>query len=423
MNIRQVFVKAHKNSFFTDSAVMVVGYNLASGLSYLYHLIIGRLLGPADYSDLAALFSLIALIGILPTSLNLVIAKYISKSTNKKEIIYLIEWFNKRIYFTSFIVFAGILLLSPFISSFLNIKNYLIIWLTGALFIFSFPTLLNYAILQGLLKFKELVICNLAANFTKILFGILLILIGFASNGAFVGLLISGWLTWLLSRYYLRRYKPLSKTGSPDITNILSYAVPILVQSIALTSIYSSDVVLVKHFFNPHQAGIYASLSTLGRIVYFAVFPVTAVMFPMVSKRFSLGQDYFKIFFSSFILSSLMAGFILVIYLLLPSLSINILYGKLYLEGAELLFRFGLFMTLFTLSTVFINFHLSIGDTRVVFLPVLAAIGQIIGIWIYHQSLYQVILVSLITNSLLLISLFVYFWYGFKVNLRHRPSL
>ena len=39
------------------------------------------------------------------------------------------------------------------------------------------------------------------------------------------------------------------------------------IQALAFTSFFTTDLILVKHFFPPFEAGIYAALSTLGKII------------------------------------------------------------------------------------------------------------------------------------------------------------
>ena len=44
------------------------------------------------------------------------------------------------------------------------------------------------------------------------------------------------------------------------------------------------DIVLVKHFFPPDQAGIYAAVALVGRVLYFAAWSVVSAMFPVSAQ-------------------------------------------------------------------------------------------------------------------------------------------
>lgn len=399
-----------KHPLFAGSFIMIFGSNAVSFLNYLYHFVMGRLLGPAAYGELAAIISLIGLLGIIPGSLSLVVIKYVSSAKDEKVISALINWLRTKIFLASFIFALIIFISSPVISSFLHINNTFYLIFVSVSFLFSIQALFNRSILQGLLKFKETVISILMENGIKLISSIVLVYLGFQVGGAIVGFVVSVVLGWYITNSYLRHYKKQTDINI-DLKQILLFVIPVLVQSVATTSLYSSDVILIKHFFSSYDSGIYASLSTLGKIIFFGTSPISSVMFPLVSKKSARGENYRKIFIYSFITTILLSVSILLIFAFFPQIAIKLLYGKLYLAAANLLIWFGIAMTLFTLSSLLINYGLSLGRTSIVILPLIAALAQILLIWFFHQSLFHVILVSIIVNALLLLSLLVYSMY------------
>lgn len=402
--IRQVMT----NPLFSGSAVMIVGSNTTNFLNYIYHLIMGRLLGPSSYGELAALFSLMGLVGMVPLALGLVIVKYVSSAKTAGEVTSLIDWLGKKIMILSWMMFFSLTLGSFFISSFLKIENPLLIVLIGTTFLVSLPAFFNRSVLQGLLRFKQLVSSILAENTIKLLLGVFLVYLGWAVGGAVMALVVAGLVGWLLSKMFISDYTNTNKPIYPRPKLILSYAFPVLVQSVATTSLFSADLMLVKHFFSPHEAGLYAALSTLGKIIFFASGPIGAVMFPLISQKKAQGKGYRQVFLYSFLLTTILACVILLFYWWFPKVAVNLLYGSLYLEAADLLIWLGIFMTLFTLSSLLISFHLSLGRTKAMVLPAIAAIGQALGIWFYHDSLKTVITVSIVISFFLLASLCLY---------------
>lgn len=394
---------------FSGSVVMVIGSNSVSALNYLYHLIMGRMLGPASYGELAALISLIGLFGIVPISMNLVIIKYVSSAKKRQEANNLVSWFKSKIFQVSVGFFLVILITSPIIYSFLGITKISYLFLIALSFLFSLQALLNRSILHGLLKFKEMVFSVLAENTTRLAVSALLVFIGFRVGGAMLAFVISALLGWYVTNFYLRFYFSKKNPNlSPDIRSMAMFTIPVLIQSFSTTSLYSSDLILVKHFFSSHDAGIYAALSTLGKIIFFGAGPIGAVMFPIVAQRQARGQNFRKIFIYTFLLTGILATIISTLYWFFPRIAIGLLYGSAYLEEASLLVWFGLFMSLFTLSSVLISYSLSLGKTRIVLIPLIISLLQIIAIWFYHQSLFAVILIATLASALLLMSLLIY---------------
>lgn len=394
----------------SGSLVMIIGTNLISALSYLYHVFVSRWLSPSNYGELSVLLSILGLMGIIPSAIGMVVTKYISHQQNKANITSLVYWFNRKALIMASLILVIFILVSPLIQYFLDIKSLVLIWLTGVVFFFSLPTMLNWAILQGLLKFKEYVLCNLVGNSSKLFFSLGFLLVGLNTTGAFIGIVCSSIINYSTSRWFLKDYlKKINR--QPQIEGMFQYSLPVISNTFAVTSIYSTDLILVKHFFNSEQAGIYAAVSLLSRIIFFSIAPISGVMFPLVSNKYATGQNYKIIFWLSMGLSFVVGSLIIIFFKYLPNLAILSLVGPNYLAGQQLLFNFGLFIFIFTLAYLAINYYLSIGKTKIVVLPIVAAISQVILICLYHSSLVQVINMSLLVSSLLLFSLLVYFWY------------
>ncbi len=76
------------------------------------------------------------------------------------------------------------------------------------------------------------------------------------------------------------------------------------------------------------------------------------------------------------------------------------------MAAAPLLFIMGLFIAFLTMSNLLVNFFLSIDLPRVVILPFIVAVLQIISIWFFHNSLSQVIMISTIETAIMCVILF-----------------
>ncbi len=397
---------------FSGSAIMIIGSNATNVINYVYHFALGKLLGPAGYGELVALISVIGLLGVIPGSLNLVIIKYISAAKNRDEVIDLTNWLKNKTFKAALGLFVLIAAASPFIISFLHVSQNWYVFLIAASSFFSLPALVNRSILQGLLRFKAMIGSILIENTAKLILAVILIYIGFGIGGAIIGLTFAAIAGWYFSEVYLKHSKHKKSITVPNIRPMIFFAFPVMIQSFAITSLYSSDVVLVKHFFSSHDAGIYSAISTLGKIIFFGVGPIGSVMFPIVAGRHSRGENYKRVFVYSCFVTLLVSIAIPLLYWIFPSFVITLLYSSSYLEAKNLLFWFGLFMSLFTLSSLLINYCLSLGRTKVVLFPLFAALTQIVIIYIFHQSLFSVITASISVIALLLMSLLIYLSFG-----------
>lgn len=133
-------------------------------------------------------------------------------------------------------------------------------------------------------------------------------------------------------------------------------------------------------------------------------------MFPLLVKRHTQEIKFQNIFYLALLLVILPSIAITVFYFLFPGFVINLfLGGRDYLKVAPLLGLMGVFLVLFSINNVFVNFFLSIKKTIISLLVLLMAIFQIILIILFHENFYQIIMVSILSLVLLLILLLLYY--------------
>lgn len=405
--------KVVTHPLFSGSAVMFLGSNIANFLAYLYHLIIGRLLGPASYSELAATIATLGIITSVFTFLGLVVTKF-SASATKEEKSGLFLWFQKVFFIIALVLFLILLVASPLISNFLKIKLSLAVLIAPIIFA-SVVSLFYRAFLQGLLMFGKTVALSNTELFSRLIFGVLFVYLGYSSFGAVLGIVIGAFVALFLGTYFLKSIRTAKKMKPyKDAKKILLYSIPVLIFTISSNSFIFSDVILVKHFLSSYEAGIYASMSTLSKIIFFGTTPVASVMFPLISKRKAQGEKYSKIIFLSLFMTAFIAGAILTIYGFFPQLMVSILYGEKYIEAAHYLVWFGLFIAIYSLCSLLLSFYLSLENSAPVYMTPVFAIIQIVGIVLFHNDLISVIRVSISSISIFLLALLIYFVYERK---------
>ena len=404
--------KLINHPLFSGSAVMVGGSLIANGINYLYHLIMGRMLGPASYGILASIFSVLYMVSVVPMSTNFAIVKFISSAKDKKERIAIYKSLKDLVMKVAIGISILVFLFSPQIANFLKIEQISNIRLIFIIVFFSLMTLVNQASSQGRLNFFGVVVPMIISSLTKFLFGVVFVIIGLSVGGAVFGIVLASIFAYIISLRYVKKFKERVVNNKFDTKPFLKFAFPVLMQALAFTSIFTVDLILVKHFFPPFEAGLYAALSTLGKIVYFAAQPITQVMFPIVSGRRAKGGGYKKVYYLSLVATLSISSIIVLFYYLFPNIAIGLLYGEAYLQATKELVWMGAFIGIYSICYNLTNFLLSIDRTKIVIFPILATIVQIVGIYKFHSSLLEVIKVSLFSMIFLLFGLTLYLGYN-----------
>ncbi len=416
--IKNHFFKLLQNKLISGSLVLFVGTTAVNLSNYLYHLFMGRMLGPADYGVLVSLMSLAYFSMVISLSLNTVVVRFTSIFKAKKDyprIYSLFRGFSRYSLLLGASIFLLFILGHRSVAEFLNISNYQAIVLVASTFLIRFLVPINNGLIQGFLNFKFLSANNMLAAVSKLIIALFLVKAGFSVLGAVLAFVIADYLTYLVSFLPLRfLFQHRAKTLNVNWRETINYAGPAFIVVLSLTSLYTSDIILIKHFLEPYQAGLYSALGVLGKIIFFASGAITMAMFPLVAERHENGRKYKNIFFQAFFLVGMISAGITLLYFLAPKIMILLLYGSSYLEIAPLLGFFGIFISFHTLSYVLTNFFLSIHKTDVAVFPVMAACTQIGLIWFFHTSLLQVIQISILVTALLLTSLLLYFVYSYR---------
>jgi len=400
------------NQLVRGSLVVFVGAAVANFGNYLYHLLMGRMLGPAGYGVLSSLISITYFLGVPIGTLNLMVVRQTaSLKSKRKELAGFYQWIlTKALRFVLPVAFV-FLIFSPFVASWLRISSWILVAIVLLSGLLGVLVSINLGVFRGLLKFAELTGLNIAAAALKLFLAVFLVYLGLGVLGAVFPFLLTSFFILVLSFWGVRRF--LKKKRGESFGNTLGVVnclLSIFLFNLAHTSLYSSDIILAKRFLLPEQAGFYAALSTLGKIIFFTTSPIVSVMFPLVSERYASGGNYKKIFFLSFLLVFLVTISVGGVYLVFPQIVVYLLFGPRYFPIVPYLKFFVPIFFFFTLSFLLLNFFLSVGKAKAVGIYLLAAVSHVLLIILFHQSLFELILVSLAVMSFLFVSLMLYYF-------------
>jgi O-antigen/teichoic acid export membrane protein len=261
-------------------------------------------------------------------------------------------------------------------------------------------------------KFFKFSFLSVVDTFIKLMFAVILVYIGLSTIGGFagigVGLLVGLVISWGFLKGNVKGNFSL-KSDFKEKKVLLNFAIPTFITTLALTSFFTTDIILVRYFFGAVESGLYSSLSVLGKIIYFASSPVTLVVFPLASEYYAKKLNYQKIFIQGLCVVLIICSIITAAYFVVPDLMMSALFGNDYSAITPLMGPFAVFISIYTVCALFANFYLSIHKTAVSYIVSLAAVLQITLICFFHKDLLEIIWVSILSCVVLLISLLLYY--------------
>ncbi len=412
--MREKAVKLIKHPLIYGSAIVVIGNVSANFFNFLFNVYMTRNLSNADYGVLASIISVISFPALIASASVPLVIQFAGSYFAKKEYDKARGFYYKIMKFffiLGCVFFIGFLIFIPQIGAFLHIKDVSLLILTSFIIFLGIISVINMAFIQAKLAFTAQVMVNMVGAIAKLVVGVSAVLLGFSVNGAVGAIFLSALFAYVASFWPLKFvFTKKLHVPSIDTKELFRYGIPSTLTWIGLTSLISIDIILVKHFFNPTDAGIYAGLALIGKVIYYISSPISSVMFPIIVQKYSNKESFSNTFKLSILLVLTPSVLLTLFYYFFPEPTIMFFTKKVEnLAFGPLLVLFGVFMSLYTLLFIIVNFYLSIKQVKV-FIPVLlGALAQIILIYMYHDTFIQIVGTSIVVTSILVAGLSLYY--------------
>lgn len=389
---------------------MFFATGLANVFNLLYQLYMVRALSPINYGILNSLLAMLMLVSIPAGTIQTVITKFASTfhATNQPgKTKSLLTNSARKVLLFGLGLFLIVTIGSKHISSFLQIPSRMPVTIVGIIIGLSIISPVLLGGLLGLQKFRLLGLGMVTGGGLKLALGILFVSFGFKVMGALCGFAIATLVILVLSFLFLNKVFSYPGNEPIDFSEVYRYFYPVALVTLCYMVLTNADIILVKHFFKPLEAGYYSIAQMVGKIILFLPGAVVIVMFPKASDLHARNEDTTHLIKKSLTLTGLLSGTAALICFIYPSLIIRLLSGKIYLECIPLARLFAVSMTFFAMVSVFLFYHLSIGNLRFIYPFAICAVLQVILITLFHNTLSQVLYILLAIAFLL-----------FAINLR-----
>lgn len=394
-----------------NSAIVFAGSMGANIISYVYHLLLGRMLGPSGYGELSSLFSILYIFTVPLLVGQTVLVKFISniKATGTlSQAKSLFIGVTKMCLLGCVAMIPIVILFSGTITQFLHLSSPILFILVYLLFVVTLLSTITASVLQGYQQFMWFSVLTLVVLIIKVILSVSFVPWGV--TGVLIAAIIAS--VSVYGVYYFPLKDMLNTTSTtPGIEkkDALRFGIPTLLSLLGITSLYTTDIILVRHYFSSAEAGMYAAIAILGKIIYYASSAVSQVMFPVLSEKVAKKQTTNTLIMTSLLSVTAISAVLSGLYFLFPEFIVKMLFGNAYAGAAGVLGQFGMFIALFSIGNIITMANLAIGRTGVWFVPIICAILQIISIMYHHTTILSVIAVNIGVSTLLVIGTIGYY--------------
>jgi O-antigen/teichoic acid export membrane protein len=253
------------------------------------------------------------------------------------------------------------------------------------------PATLSTSFLQGMKRFGALAWSNIVPAASKLGLSVVFVLLGMGTNGALLGLAASQLINLAYTAYLSAKAgRPRLRLGfkRADLQLVrpeLGYAGLVFVASLSINVLLSIDIVAVKHWFSPHEAGLYAGIATIARIIFFLTGPLTAVL--IASVKLGDARHNRALLKRSAGLLALLGGSALAFFALFPAFTITLLLGRRYLEFAPQLPGLSLAIFILSAANLLLFYHLMLRRYQVVGAAVVSLATMVVLLTLHHESI------------------------------------
>ena len=408
--------------FLRNNLLILVLLNSSNIFNYLFQLIAGRSLTTIDYGTFNAVNSMAVILSAPVAVLPLVFSRATvnldeHKPGQVKSL--LVEGFRGMVLFSTILFLLGLVAI-PWIKDYLHLDTStpIIIMLGQLTLSLLFPVL--FGVIQGLHRFTAFGIGASSVSLVRFLSALLLLLLlGWGVNGALLSGAIGTFVAIGIGVWALRDILKVSKETLPHglFSEMRKYSFPVFVSTTMVMALGNLDIVLVKHYCAPEEAGLYSIAAILGRIALYLPGVLIIVLFPAAAKAQTTGNEDNRILWVSLGLTAVLGGSFALACTFWPESIITLLFGEKYRAAAELLQIISLGMAMLAVANVIFTYCLARSEFQFLW-PLVTGVAMMLGlIFFFHDTAATIAKMVLVSIGVILAGTLA--WYF----LRPRPLL
>lgn len=402
-------------SSLTTAHLFMVSVLLVNGGNYAYNLLLGRFLGPEKFADAAVLVTFLLVLSFVAMTFQLVTAKFSVLFEANIFKTFASNMYKKSV-ITGIILGFIIIIFAGALQAFFKTSSSSMFVVFGIGIPFYFIMSVNRGVFQGKQQLVSLSVTYQAEMISRLLITLALLYFLQIESSLIIsiGILASFLFGLIPLKFKNISWKSLNVLSNTQNKLVRNFFIITAFYELTQIIINNSDILLVKHYFESYDAGLYASLALIGRVVYFIAWMFVMLLLPTVVKLQKEGKSTVPILLKYVTYIAGIAAIIIVGCVFFPTQIVNILFGESYLSITPLLWKYALATGIFAISNIFAYYYLSLDKYIPVVLSGIFGMLQIVLVIFFHKSLAQVVHVQIIAMVLLLVVQLSFFFYENK---------
>lgn len=396
--------KTLQSRIVSGSVVLLSGTTLAALLNFAYNLAIARFLGPGGFGHATVVYTLLTLVSAATLAFQIIAAKVVVQQNSLEARSAAYRALHKLSWVCGLIIAVLLIAFQTSLNNYLNLPSPVLIDLlaVGAAFYVPLGTRRGY--IQGEFGFRGLATNLVFEGAVRLGGSLIMVLLGTGVTGVIAANAVAMAASWMAIRPKLSGH-----AASPvHFGGVFRELTQAMVFFAGQQLINNYSIVLVKHYFFATEAGLYAAVAMVGRVIFTLAQAVVNSMFPVVAGTSAEERKNHSVLAIS-LLMVLGIGSVLSLALrVMPSHVWTLFFGARFVVTGHyslsyLFALFGFATVIYSLSVVIITYEMSYKIANTSWVQLAFSGVLIAAICRFHASLQQVILVQLVLLMVLLV--------------------
>lgn len=384
--------------------VLLSGSALATVLSLAYNIAIGWFLGPKSFGHATVVYSLLVLLSAISFAFQIVAAKVVAKQPSAETKAAVYRSLHHSAIGCGVSVALVLFLFRQGIADYLNLPDSSLIAMLAIAAGFYIPLGARRGYDLGCHRFHRLAMSLVIEGAVRLGGSYVLVVMGYGVRGVVAANAVAMAVSYFAMTQRLPGPAPNPlpfRDGVREITQaLLFYSGQMIINN--------CDLVVVKHIFPAQEAGLYAAVGLVGRVIFVLSAAVVNSTFPIVAATRVEERKDLRVIATPLLLvvgiGSLVA---LAMWIAPPALWTTMLGPGFHIAGKYdipyLSALYALKTVVYSMSAVVITFEMAHKIANTSWVQLLFSGVLIAGIYEFHSSLHQVIMVQLAVLAVLFV--------------------
>lgn len=411
--IKKIFTTIKNTAAAKSGAILIGTMVVSSIINFVFNAYLGRTLNYTEYFIVSLVVTLYNFANMIVSALSSTVNHQVSELSAQGKPDSAVEYQKniREIAITILVsITALILICSPLIANYFNTDNIsAIVSITLVLAFLGYNNIMH-AWFQGMLFFNYVALLFITESFSKLMIALFFTQIG-ESDVTYLSVPISVILTSVVAAILYKNHssvKEISEINVPKFAR--KFFATALLTGFATSAFLNIDILVAAHYLQPEEAGKYAILSLIGKLIFFFGSLLNVFTITLTTRAHTENKSTQSVLYLILGVTSAAVGVMYLVIGFAGSITAPLIFGDNARAITHLLPTYALAISLYTISTYIVNYHLALKHYLSPFVSISSTLVLLMLATFQHntiEDLAGVVLTASIYNIVMLLILHV----------------